>query len=316
MDDRAMSMTGKESKSVAWLKVVRIQFYPMAWIAYSLGAACAATFYGVFRLMPYLSGYFCMFLLELCTVLVNEYFDYDTDRLNQNANPFTGGSRMLVEGRLAFKEVKLAIFAVMGLLLLSTFLLVQNARGVRSEWIVVILLLGLFLGVGYTAPPMKFCYRGLGEIVVGITHSPYVLLAGFFFQVGTLKASIPWLLTIPLFFAVHAAITLSALPDYSADKAVSKKSIAVLFGPPVAAKVAMFSVASAVVSAAILVFHTLTVGWGILLLAVAIPHALILSAVIVRVITRQRFDCRLDGEMQLALSYIIWFGLIPLVSLL
>ena len=316
MNNNSITISKKGSKAFAWMKVVRIQFYPMAWITYSLGAACAAMIYGMFHLTPYIAGLLCIALLELCTVLVNEYFDYDADRLNQNASPFTGGSRMLVEGRLSFKQVKSAIIVVLGLLIMSTSLLVQSAPNVGSEWIVGILLLGLFLGVGYTAPPMKFCYRGIGEIVVAFTHSPYVLLSGFFFQVGTLKVSVPWLLNIPLFFAVHAAITLSALPDYSADMAVSKKSIAVLFGPHVAAILAAFSVAIAVVSVAIIVFHTLPVGWGILLLASAVPHALILSVAIARVIKRRRFDCRLDGVMQLALFYILWFGLIPLVGLL
>jgi 1,4-dihydroxy-2-naphthoate octaprenyltransferase len=103
---KTVSAKTTRSKAGAWLRAARPQFYPMAWIAYTLGTVCAVKIHGVFYIRPYLAGYLCLFLLELLTVLLNDYFDYNTDRLNRNASFYSGGSRTLVEHHLSFREVK------------------------------------------------------------------------------------------------------------------------------------------------------------------------------------------------------------------
>lgn len=74
----------------------------MTFIAYSLWEAIStSTTQGpVLSTSQYWSGYAFLFLIELCTILANELYDLATDRINANANPFNGGSRVLVEGRL------------------------------------------------------------------------------------------------------------------------------------------------------------------------------------------------------------------------
>ncbi len=163
---------------------------------------------------------------------------------------------------------------------------------------------------------MKFCYRGLGEIVVAATNGPYVLLAGFFFQARSFNSPLPWLLCLPLFFAVFSAITISALPDYSADKAVSKRTLTVLFGPPTATVLAMVSALLAASSAGLFLMRDYLRLSGALLLAIAVPHALLLCHSLLTVIRKRLFDQRIDGVMRLALMFILWFGLIPLLGIL
>ena len=83
----------------AWLAALRLQFYPMTWIAYTVGALSASAGKPM-SMTPYLLGYLTLFLLEAATVFLNDWFDFDSDRRNLNAGPFTGGSRVLVDGRL------------------------------------------------------------------------------------------------------------------------------------------------------------------------------------------------------------------------
>lgn len=177
------------------------------------------------------------------------------------------------------------------------------------------MLVGILLGAGYTVPPLKFCYRGFGELVVGLTHSPYVLMTGFFLQTGNVNSPVPWLLSVPLFFAILAAILLAALPDYGADIAASKRTFAVIFGPRKATLAAMFCVLMATLSAGALLLFKILPTSGVVLMMVCIPHALILLKVMVKVVRQHLFDCRIDRVMQMALSYIIWFGFIPLLVL-
>jgi len=304
------------AKIVPWLRAIRLQFYPMSWIAYSAGAACAVLTHGMFDVGTYLAGYLCMFLIEMCAVLVNEYFDFQTDKLNQNWSVFTGGSRVLVDGLLSFRQVRKAVFVALCLLVPSAVLLLFQSSGNGSTWSVAgILIVGLFLGVGYTAPPMTFCYRGLGELVVAATNGPYVLLAGYFFQARSFNSPLPWLLCVPLFLSVFTAITISALPDYSADKAVSKRTLAVLLGPRTATVLAIVATVLAALSTGLALTHGSLRKSGVVLLAISIPHAVLLSFFLLNVIKRRLFDCRIDGVMRLALTFILWFGLIPLLGI-
>ena len=63
------------------------------------------------NLRVYWAGYLVLFFIELSAILASEYNDYGADRLNKNADPFTGGTKVLVEGKLGFAEVRAGILA-------------------------------------------------------------------------------------------------------------------------------------------------------------------------------------------------------------
>jgi 4-hydroxybenzoate polyprenyltransferase len=302
------------SKFLAWLKIARLQFYPMTWIAYTVGVTAWSATSGRWSLTSYLLGYLILFLIELCTILANEYFDYPSDRQNENFSIFTGGTRVLVEGKLSFPQVRNAIVVILAIIpILSYFLVKMSADGSQSA-VAFLILIGLFFGLGYTVPPLKFSYRGIGEIVVGATHSIYVILCGFVFQGGHWKDPLPWLLSVPLFFAVFGGNTLAGIPDRQADNAVMKKSVAVMYGSHVATMLAIWSVCMAFLSAIFLgyfqVIHLSLFYWFLL----ALPNGLVLIFFLFKLLRSNAFDTRIDGIIVLALCYIVWFGLLPLIS--
>src|SRR5690606_28479854 len=130
--------------------------------------------------------------------------------------------------------------------------------------------------LGYTIPPLKLSYRGLGELDVGITHSFGVILCGYHFQGGNLHDPFPWLLSIPLFLAILPSIILSGIPDYEADKAASKKTLAVRLGRKSAVVLAMvFVVFSALTAAGFHIYNILPNAYGNFVYLI-IPHALFL----------------------------------------
>jgi 1,4-dihydroxy-2-naphthoate octaprenyltransferase len=305
-----------KEKFFAWIKVIRLHFYPMTWIAYTMGAMTPSRNLKKLNLEVYWQGYLVLFFIELSTILINEYYDYGTDRLNKNAGPFTGGTRVLVEGKLGFSEVRAGIWASLILAVVFGYLLIQIDEQVSSSSILLLILIGLFLGVGYTAPPLKFSYRGLGEVTVALTHSPYVIMSGYAFQGGPWSDSLPWVLSIPLFLATLPAIILAGIPDRLADKEVSKKVIAVLLGPQGAVILAAFFVCLASLSGLLLWHFQIIRGSSSKLIWFSIPHGIILLLALFKLIKSDDYDRRIDGIMALALSYIIWFGLIPLISFL
>ncbi|MDY6951607.1 MAG: prenyltransferase [Thermodesulfobacteriota bacterium] len=303
-----------KEKLGAWLRIMRLQFYPMTFIAYSLGAAVAAGQGLSFRLHLYLFGYAYLFLLEVCTIFANELYDLPTDRINRNASPFNGGSRVLVEEKLGPNEVKRALFLLVCLLVPSGLLLALSCPPASRSPAMVLLIAGVPLGLGYTVPPLKLCYRGMGELVVALTHSPYVIACGFVFQSGSWKDPTPWILSVPLFFAVLAAITLAGVPDHRADKRASKNTFSVLFGEKTACLLAVTFAAFAVAAGALLWHFQMLGRSGGLLVLITTPHYIVLLVATFLLIKSGKYDRRIDGIMGIALSYIIWFGIIPLAA--
>ncbi|WP_275975896.1 NAD(P)H-dependent oxidoreductase [Geothrix terrae] len=297
----------------AWLRLLRLQFYPMAWVAYTIGALAAAR-HGSFSHPVYWLGYLCLFLMEALTVVSNEWFDQDTDRLNRHAGPFNGGSRVLADGELGPGSVRramagLALALGAGLAALSAALAPSGGPGLAA------MIALAALAAGYTVPPLKLVYRGLGELDVGLTHSFAAIFVGGLLQSGIWRDPFPWLMGLPLFLATLSAITLSALPDHEADGAVAKRTLAVLLGRRGAAWAALgFAVAAAACGVA-------WQQWGLfggtsgLVVYLAIPHALLLVRAILRYLRRGAPCERIDGLMALALTYLLWFGIIPLAHL-
>jgi len=297
-----------------WLKAIRLQFYPMSFIAYAGGAYGAQAAGLGFDPFIFWLGYAWLFLIEVATVLSNDYFDFGSDKRNRYFSPFTGGSRVLVESLLDFRQVRTGILVTLGISMVVLVLLFTFTSIGAVNMIAVCGTL-FILALGYTIPPVKLSYRGLGELTVGVTHSFAVILCGYMFQGGNLSDNFSWLLGLPLFLAVLPSIILAGVPDHDADEAVAKRTMAVRFGKKGAARIALAFTISATL--AVIFFHY----YGILphafagILIPVIPHALLLAYLIIQYIRKKDPPKRIDGLLVAALTFIFWFGIVPLVNL-
>jgi 1,4-dihydroxy-2-naphthoate polyprenyltransferase len=301
-------------KAGAWLRALRLQFYPMTWVAYTVGALAAAPEAGVFGNPVFWVGYLCLFLLEVVTVLVNERVDFDTDRHNRFYSPFTGGSRVLVERRLSVREVRLGIMAASAGFAAALAWLAGLSPGETAQVLGITAVLAI-LAIGYTAPPLKLSYRGLGELDVALTHSLGVLLCGYVFMAGDWRDPLPWQLSLPLLLAILPSITLSGIPDLESDAAVSKRTLAVRLGSAGALRVALACTLLAAVAGVTLQFTGLAQGAFAGIGYVVVPHGMWLAWLLWRELGRDRSPGRVDGLMGVSLGYVLWFGLIPLINL-
>lgn len=301
-------------KAAAWLKAMRLQFYPMTCLAYTVGALAAFPADGVFGNPLFWIGYACLFLGEVATVLINEVVDFPSDRNNRFFSLFTGGSRVLVEGLLSRRELQIGIaLALAGALASAAWLLALTPAGTPA----VLSVLGMMaiLALGYTAPPLKLCYRGLGELDVALTHSIVVILCGYIFLGGAWNDPLPWLLGLPLLLAIVPSISLSGIPDLEADAAAGKRTLAVRLGQRGALWLCLVFTVLAAGAALMAQLMNLAEGAFAGIAYVVIPHAIWLVWLLRKRIESGQPPGRIDGLMAASLTYVLWFWLVPLLRL-
>lgn len=298
-------------KAQAWFRAVRLQFYPSAWVTYTLGALLAIRVTGELNRSAYWLGYLFLFLLEAGTVLLNDYFDFQTDARNANYSPFSGGSRVLVERRLSFAEMRQGIAVVLALCLLCAggLLLVSTSCLLP---LVALLVVAIIITLGYTAPPLQLAYRVSAELDVCLTHSFLLVLCGWMFQGGAWHTPLPWLVSVPLFLAGFPSIALSSIPDCEADCLVNKSTFAVRWGPRRTLQLAALFTAVAAISAVL--WQAAGLGNGIFQ-GVAywiVPHAFLLLWMLARHLRAGKVTGRIDGLMVTSLSFMLPFAVLPL----
>jgi 4-hydroxybenzoate polyprenyltransferase len=288
---------------------MRLQFYPMTWLAYSLGAAVAPV--EPFRAPVYWAGIAVLVLLEMATVFTNELVDYETDRRNRHAGPFNGGSRVLVEGRLTVRALRYSAgLAVIGAVLATAGTAALAPPGSAAAAIALVIVFGA-IALGYTLPP-ALVYRGAGEFTVAATHSTGPLLLGYVLQGGALFAPAPWLLSLPLLLAILPSITLAGIPDAPSDASVGKRTLAVRRGSAYTAGAALVQTAAAAVAAgAVSLLLGPVYGFGGLII---LAHGALLIAMVQRYRHAGAPTERIDGLMIAALTYLAWFTLLPLLT--
>ena len=290
----------------AWLRALRLQFYPMTFLAYWLGAAAAAR---PIAAATFWLGYAMLFLVEAATVFGNELVDEPSDRRNRCYGPFNGGSRVLVEGKLSRNALSAAsVAASVGAV---TLLAVLGALEAASTLTMTFIGATSVIAVGYTLPPLRLAYRGLGEVTVAVTHSFGAVYAGHLLQGGAIGSAVPLGISTCLAFAILPSILLAGIPDAVADRRTGKRTLAVRLGVPRTAQLAgAFVVVSALLPA-------LFVAAGHAHLAMLAWLAPVHGAAVLWVLARRRVDRsrRIDAVLAVALSYILGFVLLPLAAL-
>jgi 1,4-dihydroxy-2-naphthoate octaprenyltransferase len=213
------------SRAGAWLRASRLpaQSYLPLLLGQALHVAEGGALSAPILVLTQLLGVFD----QLAIVYANDVADRETDALNRTATLFSGGSRVLVEGRLSPGALAAAAVA-MAALCLATGVALGLLFG---RWLcalsagVALLLLWL-----YSFPPARLSYRGGGELLQMIGVGGLLPLLGYHAQSGRL-ASFPWSL-LAVLLPTHLACALATtLPDEPSDRASRKRTAAVLLGP-------------------------------------------------------------------------------------
>lgn len=189
---------------------------------YALGAAFAGVWPGVGR---YLLGQALVTCVQLATQYANEVFDVETDAANDQRTWLSGGSGVLVDGRVSVGVAERAAlgFASVSLLLAGWLLFVEPAVAAIGA----VALLG---GWYYSAPPIRLAGSGLGELEASLIVVVLTPLAGTLMASGAAGPALAWaggglvLVHVAMLLGVH-------LPDHAADAATGKRTLVVRGGP-------------------------------------------------------------------------------------
>lgn len=170
-----------------------------------------------------------IFAVEVAKNASGELFDYDsgTDLAvgPEDRSPFSGGKRVLVD-RLLTRRQTAAIAGggyAAGILIGLVIVLLRSA-GVL--WLGVA---GIAFAFFYHAPPFQLSYRGLGELVVGLTYGPLICAGSYLVQRGQVTPAVI-LLSLPLGILIAAFLWINEFPDYHADLQAGKRTLVARMG--------------------------------------------------------------------------------------
>jgi 1,4-dihydroxy-2-naphthoate octaprenyltransferase len=217
----------KPRLSFGWLalRATRLPFLSATIVPVILGIAIAAAHGSFDAVTAFLTVVGACFV-QLGLNVANDVFDtaQGADDANVTPTKYSGGSRVIQYGLVSFRQMATLATAfylaagAIGLVLLAI-------RG--SAALLVIGIVGFVISIGYTAPPLKLVYRGLGEIAVAVGFGPLMLLGAYVVQTRGALAWEPVVASIPVALLVALILYVNEIPDRRGDAHAGKRTLPV-----------------------------------------------------------------------------------------
>jgi 1,4-dihydroxy-2-naphthoate octaprenyltransferase len=181
-----------------------------------------------------------MMFANIGTNFTNDYFDYKSgvDKLDEG-RIYKKGSEVLYDNPLAESgsvDGYALYFFSPRTILVSALVSLAITAGVglflvlRVDWrILPVGLVGILMGYFYTAPPVKFGYRGWGDLICFLGSGPFPVIGTFFLFSGR----VTWTAVLAGIVAglwVDAILYIGNVPDAEADRAVGKRTLSTILG--------------------------------------------------------------------------------------
>ena len=180
----------------------------------------------VFDVAVFLLALIGTLLLQSAANLINEYMDFrrGADQLKE------AGQGMTIKKKILTPESVRngAIITTLAGCLIGLFLLAQSGP---LLWIIGIG--GVLVAISYTAGPFPLAYHGLGEISVAIFMGPAIVVGAYYVMFPAVPGSRIvelGLISLPIALMVAAILHANNIRDMAADRAVNKRTLAVIFG--------------------------------------------------------------------------------------
>ena len=219
-------MTSFIAQAWRFIRLSRLIFLLGGILSYALGAAIAIRLGADFDAYGYVIGQAAVTSIQLMAHYMNEYADIQVDSLldKNHRTWFSGGSGLSGDQGVSAKTILLAAR------ICSLFAMIFGVlASIQSPWMIPIIGLSFLGSWFYSAKPVALMSTGWGELTTSIISALFVPLSGYILQ-DAFPPIIFWLIILPL-VPVHMAMLIAfEIPDYTADRMVEKRTLAVRLG--------------------------------------------------------------------------------------
>jgi 1,4-dihydroxy-2-naphthoate polyprenyltransferase len=164
-------------------------------------------------------------LFHAAANLINDYFDtlYDIDQEDSPTAKYR--PQPIISGMLTPRETLMEASVCLAL----TVAIGMTAAVVRSWHILWIGLIGLFTSIYYTAGPIKFKYRALGEFAVFMMWGPLMIEGAYAVQRNALSMKALYI-SVPFGVLVALVIFANNMRDIAYDSRHNVKTVSIMLG--------------------------------------------------------------------------------------
>ena len=198
------------------IKLIRYRFFLFAGLLpYFLGQAVASSVQGKLNWLHFWWGFAGIFFVLVAVELFNEYFDAKD-----------GGDRIFSQQQ---PEIP-SWFYKLGILALVLAFIIGLYLSLQTGWLVLLFSFLGFLGAYfYVGPPIRWAYRGLGELVIALCYGPFMLLGSYYIQTQKIDF-VPFFVSVISGLSIFCLAILNKIPDYYQDMLVGKRNLVVRLG--------------------------------------------------------------------------------------
>lgn len=235
---------------IAWRRALRLYFVLPSILPAVLGAAMAWAKGHPVNLFLFVLVVIGVTVNHFALNMVDDVLDYRhaVDLQKGGAkNFFTGGSGVLPEGLL--KDTQM--LAVAGLFFVTTAAIGAYLTYVCGWPVLALGIFGMASSIFYTAPPIRFGYRGFGELGLLVNFGPVIVMGSYYVQAQSLSIE-PLIASFVPGFMMWSMIVINEIPDYETDRRGGKWNLVARFGKK---------------AGAVLYGAGLTIAYGILIFA-------------------------------------------------
>jgi 1,4-dihydroxy-2-naphthoate polyprenyltransferase len=283
-----------------WFLSARPWSFTMTAISVSVGSAVAAV-EGVFSWPLYFLTLIAAVLMHAASNLINDFDDVRHGVDSPDVPTARYRPHPLMEGRLRLKQVQAAAY-LLYLLAAAIGLFLAATRGVLVLFLGIV---GTAAGITYTAAPLSYKYRALGEFSVFLMWGPLMVTGAYYVQQQAVSAD-ALLISIPFGVLVALVLLANNIRDAVYDRSKGIQTLPIVLGGRRGISVYLALIVAAYLAvAAMAVFGPLTV-WSLIVLLSA-PLA-------VKLLRQMARNIPLDADAQTA-KLDTAFGLLLVLSL-